>query len=144
MFPHYQRIVRVSFTASSVVTLTLLKIVPPYTPTSTPLVPTDGRQEIVLFSGMPSLGKTSFYRKHFEPADYVHVNQDTLKSRDKCIKRVEQILKEGRSCVVGQLFSYSPGPSLTILNMHQDNTNRDQVTRKYYVDLSQRHKVSVR
>ncbi|KAK7689194.1 hypothetical protein QCA50_007885 [Cerrena zonata] len=104
---------------------TLPTNLPSYTPSSTPLVPTNGAQEIVLFAGMPSLGKTSFFKKHFEPAGYIHVNQDTLKSRDKCIKRVEQVMKEGRSCVV-------------------DNTNRDQVTRKYYIDLSQRHRVPIR
>ncbi|CAL1703869.1 unnamed protein product [Somion occarium] len=100
---------------------------PLYTPTATPLLPSSPKStpEIVVFVGFPSLGKTSFYRRHFEPSGYVHVNQDTLKSRDKCIKAVEIAVQDGRSCVV-------------------DNTNRDAVTRKHYVDIAKRHKIHIR
>ena len=55
----------------------------------------------MIFVGYPSLGKSSFYRKHFEPAGYVHINQDTLRTRDKCVKAAEEALEEGKSCVVG-------------------------------------------
>ncbi|KAH9061190.1 polynucleotide kinase 3 phosphatase-domain-containing protein [Lactarius vividus] len=48
-------------------------------------------------------------------AEYVHVNQDTLGSRPKCIKAAEEALSAGKSCVI-------------------DNTNRDVQTRKYYLD----------
>lgn len=57
--------------------------------------------EIALFVGFPCLGKSSFYRKHFGPAGYIHINQDTLKSRDKCIKAAEEASKSGKSCVIG-------------------------------------------
>ncbi|THH31361.1 hypothetical protein EUX98_g2820 [Antrodiella citrinella] len=94
---------------------------------STPLIQTSSpkKQEIVLFVGFPSLGKSSFYRKHFEPSGYVHVNQDTLGNRNKCIKVVQECLQDGVSCVV-------------------DNTNRDKQTRSYYVELAKRHDVPVR
>ena len=36
---------------------------------------------------------------------YVHVNQDTLKTRDKCVKAVQEALREGKSCVVGGDYS---------------------------------------
>jgi bifunctional polynucleotide phosphatase/kinase len=55
----------------------------------------------------------------------VHINQDTLKTRQKCVKAVEEAVKEGRSCVV-------------------DNTNRDKATRKFYVDLAGKEGISVR
>lgn len=55
-----------------------------------------------MFVGYPALGKTSFFRAHFADAGYVHVNQDTLKTRDKCVKAAEQALADGQSVVVGE------------------------------------------
>ncbi|GLB35210.1 putative PNK3P-domain-containing protein [Lyophyllum shimeji] len=95
------------------------------TPTSTPLLPAPLEQELVLFVGYPCMGKTSFYRRHFEPAGYVHINQDTLKTRDRCVKEAQKALIEGKSCVV-------------------DNTNRDVATRKYYIDIARQLKVMTR
>lgn len=78
-------------------------VVPPITPTSTPILPTSpSGPEIVLFVGYPALGKTTFFRKHFEEAGYVHVNQDTLRTRHKCVKAVEEAIEEQKSCVVGR------------------------------------------
>jgi len=103
---------------------------PLFSPTNTPLIPAPSTSfkrmpELILFVGYPCLGKSSFYRRHFQPIGYKHVNQDTLKTRDKCIKAVEQALSNGESCVV-------------------DNTNRDVKTRKYYVVVAQRLGVPVR
>ncbi|PCH38769.1 PNK3P-domain-containing protein [Wolfiporia cocos MD-104 SS10] len=99
---------------------------PRVTPTSTPIVPlTPNGPEIVLFVGYPSLGKSSFYREHFEPAGYVHINQDTLRTRDKCVKAAQEAVQEGKSCVV-------------------DNTNRNAETRKHYVDLAKRLRLPIR
>ncbi|KAI0822674.1 PNK3P-domain-containing protein [Trametes gibbosa] len=100
--------------------------VPRIEPAEPPLLPAvPSARELVVFVGYPALGKSSFFRAHFERAGYVHVNQDALKTRDKCVKATEQALVEGKSVVV-------------------DNTNRDQATRKYYVTLAKKHKVSVR
>ncbi|KAI0781271.1 PNK3P-domain-containing protein [Trametes elegans] len=94
-------------------------------PAEPPLLPAPSAPEIVLFVGYPALGKSSFFRAHFAPAGYVHVNQDTLKTRDKCVKATEQALKDGQSVVV-------------------DNTNRDKSTRKYYTILAKKYKVPIR
>jgi len=84
---------------------------------------TSRSSEIIVFAGCPGLGKTTFFRRHF--SHYVHVNQDILKRREKCIAIVEESLKAGKSCVV-------------------DNTNRDRATRKFYIDVAQRLKVPIR
>jgi len=102
-----------------------LPSLPAFTPSSSPLLPIEPTQELVLFVGYPCLGKTRFYRQHFEPAGYLHVNQDTLKSRDKCVKAVREALATGKKCVV-------------------DNTNRDASTRRYYIDAAAKHGVPVR
>ncbi|KAI0637303.1 PNK3P-domain-containing protein [Trametes polyzona] len=99
--------------------------VPPIEPAEPPLLPASSEPEVVVFVGYPALGKSSFFRAHFGPAGYVHVNQDTLKTRDKCVKATEQALADGKSVVV-------------------DNTNRDKATRKHYVALAQKHKVPIR
>ncbi|KAI0928143.1 hypothetical protein AcV5_005807 [Taiwanofungus camphoratus] len=99
---------------------------PRVTPTSTPLLPPRNKTpEIVLFVGYPSLGKSSFYRKRFQSEGYVHVNQDTLRTREKCIKATREAIEEGNSCVV-------------------DNTNRNAETRKYYVDLAKKLDAPIR
>lgn len=70
-------------------------------PAEPPLLPAPSSPELVVFVGYPALGKTSFFRAHFAGAGYVHVNQDTLKTRDKCVKAAEQALADGKSVVVG-------------------------------------------
>ncbi|KAI0288305.1 polynucleotide kinase 3 phosphatase-domain-containing protein [Russula brevipes] len=92
---------------------------------ATVVLPPDLETEIVVFVGPPCLGKSTFYRTHFAPAGYVHVNQDTLGSRPKCVKAAEEALTAGRSCVI-------------------DNTNRDVQTRKHYLDLAKRLQVPAR
>ncbi|KAF9239632.1 HAD-like domain-containing protein [Melanogaster broomeanus] len=86
-------------------------------PSNATVVPKPLKPELVLFTGFPSLGKSSFYHKHFAPVGYTHVNQDTLGTRAKCVKAAEEALRAGKSCVI-------------------DNTNRDVATRKFYVDLA--------
>ncbi|KAF5372986.1 hypothetical protein D9758_001788 [Tetrapyrgos nigripes] len=104
------------FNVSSLVEL------PRIAPTNLPLIPESNQPEIVLFVGYPALGKTTFYREFFEPLSYKHINQDTLGTRTKCIKAVQEAVENG----------------------HSYNTNRDRQTRKYYVDVANRLKVPIR
>lgn len=59
-------------------------------------------KDIVLFCGRPGAGKSTFYWKHLEPLGYERVNQDTLKTRDKCIQAAKEFLDEGSSVAVGK------------------------------------------
>ncbi|KAL1745447.1 polynucleotide kinase 3 phosphatase-domain-containing protein [Schizophyllum fasciatum] len=117
--PKHTNIVLEGFRASEV------PKVPEVTPTSSPIIPDSPQQEVVIFHGYPCLGKSTFYRRHFEPAGYVHINQDILGTRPKCIKAAQEALKAGKSCVV-------------------DNTNRNAATREHYTKLAKAFKLPVR
>jgi bifunctional polynucleotide phosphatase/kinase len=69
-------------------------------------------------------GKSSFFRKHFAPK-YHHVNQDILKTRERCLQVAEEYLQSRRSVVV-------------------DNTNRNRATRAIWVALAARMDVPIR
>eukprot|EP01102_Stenamoeba_stenopodia_P003221 TRINITY_DN13157_c0_g1_i1.p1 TRINITY_DN13157_c0_g1~~TRINITY_DN13157_c0_g1_i1.p1 ORF type:complete len:571 (+),score=178.41 TRINITY_DN13157_c0_g1_i1:42-1754(+) len=84
-----------------------------------------GKQEMVILVGPPASGKSTFFRKYFsENSNYVHINMDTLKSKDKCLKTAQSCLQDGKSVVI-------------------DNTNPAAATRKEYLKLRP-HGVSAR
>lgn len=58
-------------------------------------------KDIVLFCGPPGAGKSTFYWNHLKPLGYERINQDILKSRDKCVKVARERLEEGDSIVIG-------------------------------------------
>ncbi|CAN9268707.1 unnamed protein product [Alternaria alternata] len=88
-----------------------------FTPPATP--------EIVMFCGSPGSGKSSFYWKHLQPFGYGRVNQDILKTREKCVKAATALIIEGTSVAI-------------------DNTNADPETRAVWITLAQKLKVSIR
>lgn len=101
-------------------------IVPLFSPTSTPLLAAPGTSELILFCGYPASGKSSFASKHIlTTGQYEYVNQDTLKTKDKCLKAVDEGLKNKKAVVV-------------------DNTNPDVATRAPYIALAKKHNVPVR
>jgi bifunctional polynucleotide phosphatase/kinase len=51
--------------------------------------------------GSPAAGKSSWYWRNLEPLNYERINQDILKSREKCIKVADQFLKDRKSVAVG-------------------------------------------
>ncbi|OCL12378.1 PNK3P-domain-containing protein [Glonium stellatum] len=81
--------------------------------------------DIVLFCGSPGAGKSSFYWKHLQPLGYERVNQDILKTREKCLKSASAFIAEGKSVVV-------------------DNTNADPGTRSYWIALAKKLEVPIR
>ncbi|KAH0489873.1 hypothetical protein TgHK011_001365 [Trichoderma gracile] len=82
-------------------------------------------QDAVLFCGPPGAGKSTFYFKVLKPLGYERVNQDTLKTRDKCIQAAMNLLKAGKSVVV-------------------DNTNPDPDTRALWIDVARKASVPIR
>ncbi|KAL7931928.1 PNK3P domain-containing protein [Trichoderma chlorosporum] len=82
-------------------------------------------QDVVLFCGPPGAGKSTFYFKALKPLGYARVNQDTLKSRDKCVQAARDLLKEGKSVAV-------------------DNTNADPDTRAVWIEVAKKAGVPIR
>ena len=81
--------------------------------------------DIVLFCGSPGAGKSTFYWKHMKPLGYERVNQDILKSRDKCMNVATDFVEDGKPVAV-------------------DNTNADIETRAAWIALAKRLKVPIR
>ncbi|KAJ3092807.1 hypothetical protein HK102_002374 [Quaeritorhiza haematococci] len=96
---------------------------PLFSPTNTPLV---GQQtELIVCVGSPASGKSTFATKFLLSRGYTHINQDTLKTRDKCIAACEAALKSAKSCVI-------------------DNTNPEAKTRAFYIQLARKYNVPIR
>ncbi|KAB8070236.1 polynucleotide kinase 3 phosphatase-domain-containing protein [Aspergillus leporis] len=81
--------------------------------------------ELVIFCGSPGAGKSTFYWDYLEPLGYERVNQDTLKTRPKCIKVAKEHLAARRSVVV-------------------DNTNADPETRAHWIEVAKEFNVPIR
>ena len=93
-------------------------------PSIPPLIKTD-QTDMIIFCGSPGAGKSTFYWRHLQPLGYERVNQDTLKTRDKCMKVAAQHLSEGRSVAV-------------------DNTNAEIETRAVWISLARKHHIPIR
>lgn len=78
------------------------------------------QQELVLFVGYPGCGKSTFYRRFFEPHRYLHVNRDTLKTKERCLRAAEEAWTQGRSVVI-------------------DNTNPSSDDRLPYISMIKKH-----
>jgi bifunctional polynucleotide phosphatase/kinase len=57
--------------------------------------------DMVIYCGSPGCGKSTFFWKHLKPLGYERVNQDILKSRDRCIKVASEHLTNGNSVLIG-------------------------------------------
>ncbi|KAF9738760.1 bifunctional polynucleotide phosphatase/kinase [Paraphaeosphaeria minitans] len=86
-----------------------------------------GPLEIVLFCGSPGAGKSSFYWRHLQPLGYARVNQDILKTRERCMKAAEELIGEGTSVAIGK-----------------NNTNADRETRAHWTALAKRLELPIR
>lgn len=73
--------------------------------------------EVIVFVGYPASGKSTFASNYLKNENYVIINQDQLKTKEKCVRACKEALASGKSCVI-------------------DNTNPDPVTRKSYIDVA--------
>jgi bifunctional polynucleotide phosphatase/kinase len=101
------------------------KKLPLFEPSDKPLVPEDKHAEMIIFVGYPGSGKSHFAKKHLLPEGYVHINQDTLKTADKCLKTAEKELQMNHSVVI-------------------DNTNPSKKKRSDYISMAKKLKIPVR
>ncbi|OBT65228.1 hypothetical protein VE03_04578 [Pseudogymnoascus sp. 23342-1-I1] len=92
-------------------------VVPPFVKSS--------EKEIILFTGSPASGKSTFYHTYLHPLGYLRINQDLLKTRDKCLKTARLALEEGKSVAI-------------------DATNPDEATRAHWVALAREMGVEIR
>ena len=93
---------------------------------STPIVFSKKNElELILFCGSPGAGKSTFYWTHLQPLGYERVNQDILKTREKCMKVATKFLEDKVSVAV-------------------DNTNADVETRAAWLSLAKKVKVPTR
>ena len=75
--------------------------------------------EIIVLTGIPGSGKSTFYKKHFND-NYVRVNLDTLKTRKKEDALIKECIENNKSFVV-------------------DNTNVTIEQRKKYIDIAKEY-----
>ena len=68
------------------------------------------KKEMIIMIGPPGSGKSEFVKKYILPEGYIHVNQDTCKTRAKCIAQATDVLGKKKSVVI-------------------DNTNPDVLSR---------------
>ncbi len=55
-------------------------------------------KNMVLFVGMPGSHKTTYYNNNL--SNYIHINQDTLKTKSKVMKKTKETMKNGLDLVI--------------------------------------------
>ena len=80
-------------------------------------------QEMIILVGRPASGKSFFAKKYYD--DYVYVNQDTLKTKAKCKKVVNESVSNGKNIII-------------------DNTNGTKQTRKEFINMANKHNIIVK
>lgn len=98
-------------------------------PTSTDTTPVvfEKRSEVdlVIMCGSPASGKSTFYWTKLKPLGYERVNQDILKTQDKCVKVAKSLLTEAVPVAI-------------------DNTNADRETRAVWINLASQFNIPIR
>jgi bifunctional polynucleotide phosphatase/kinase len=84
-------------TTTSITTTTLTNTIPP----TVPVISSPPAPDIILFVGSPAAGKSTFFRDHLLPMGYTRINQDTLKTRDRCVAEASTLLSQNIPIVIG-------------------------------------------
>ena len=82
-------------------------------------------REMVLLIGFQGSGKSTYSDDIVNTHNYVRINQDTLKTKSKCLKETEKQLGLGLSVII-------------------DNTNSSKTTRSEYIKVAQKYGYKVR
>ncbi len=88
-------------------------------------VPATAQPEMLIIVGPPGSSKTTFCERTLIPLGYVWVNNDTLKSKEKCLKVAREGIQAGKSVVI-------------------DNTNPTAEARAPYIALAKGSGIPVR
>lgn len=95
-----------------------------------PILPTSSNKSfepfIILLVGLPGSGKSTFAESlaFAMPFKFTRVNQDQLKTRQKCITRAKHVLAEGKCPII-------------------DRCNFDEAQRRTWMKLAKTHKVPI-
>jgi bifunctional polynucleotide phosphatase/kinase len=95
-------------------------------PTGKPELVDFEKSQVIICVGPPGAGKSHYVKKYLIPKGFVHINQDTLRTFEKCRTEFMKTLKEMEN------------PKVVI-----DNTNPSKETRKKYIDIAKNHGVPV-
>ncbi|KAK7114137.1 hypothetical protein V1264_000250 [Littorina saxatilis] len=76
-------------------------------------------QEVAVLVGYQASGKSTFAKTHLVPKGYAYINQDTLKTAQKCVSECHKALAAGQSVVI-------------------DNTNVDPESRARYIECAKK------
>ena len=77
-------------------------------------------KQAVIFIGIQSSGKSTFYQRHLSNLGYVHISLDVLKTRNRESQMLAECINEGKSFVV-------------------DNTNPEMTDRARYITKAKEH-----
>ena len=79
--------------------------------------------EVIIFVGSPGSGKSTFWKNYL--STYTRVNNDTLKTKERCLRAMRTSLEANKSCVI-------------------DNTNPTAAVRSAYIEIAKEFNVPVR
>jgi bifunctional polynucleotide phosphatase/kinase len=66
-----------------------------------PTITPSTQPDIILFVGSPAAGKSTFFHEHLLSMGYTRINQDTLKTRDRCVAEATTLLTQNTPIVIG-------------------------------------------
>ncbi|CAH6421745.1 3 phosphatase [uncultured virus] len=82
-------------------------------------------QDVILNVGYPASGKSYYSKKMVINKGYSYINQDTLKTLDKCLEEFESCLSSKKNIIV-------------------DNTNPSKLIRNKYIKLAKKYNYKIR
>lgn len=100
-----------------------LNYIQKYNDTSFNFIPRD--KEMIIMVGYPASGKSFISNKIRIEHNYEIINQDNLKTREKCLKFAEQFLQENKSIII-------------------DSTNPNNDVRKIWINLAKKYNYNAR